>query len=189
MTSPFITLHLDLVNYPCSYVVRSKLSEIVSSLLCANSPSVIQVSDKSFGVFCPPSASTPSAFVTCRKKLIKSGNTCTCKDGCSFASKDKSIAVKGCCLHHHLVFASLQQFSSLDSCTSSLDSISLALQVNPLLLLLPPQVLWPYTILRLLFLVLQLCTLTIFPVPFKGSPLLLWSRSVETPQANSQKTF
>ena len=39
--SPFVTLELDLVNYPCSYVVRSKLSEIVSSLLSANSPSVI----------------------------------------------------------------------------------------------------------------------------------------------------
>lgn len=39
--SPFVTLYLDLVNYPCSYVVRSKLSEIVSSLLSANLLSVI----------------------------------------------------------------------------------------------------------------------------------------------------
>ena len=49
--SPIATLYPDLVNYPCSDVVHSELSEIVSSLPSANSPSVIQVSDKSFAVF------------------------------------------------------------------------------------------------------------------------------------------
>ena len=69
--SPFITLHLDLVNYPCSYVVRSKLSEIVSSLLCANSPSVIQVSDKSFGVFLSSFSQYPVGFCHMQKETHK----------------------------------------------------------------------------------------------------------------------
>ena len=122
-----MTLYPYLVNYPCSDVVRSELSQIVSSLPSANLPSVIQVSDRSFAVFGSPSASRLKenqklGFCHVQKEArTKSGYTCTGKDCRSYASKAKGIAVKVCCLHLHLPFASLRQFPSLDSCTSSED--------------------------------------------------------------------
>ena len=129
--SPIATLHPDLVNYPCSDVVRSELSQIVSSLPSANSLSVIQVSDRSFAVFGSPSVSNPLGFCHVQKEArTKSGYTCRGKDCHSYASKAKGIAVKACCLHLHLPFASLRQFPSLDSCTSS-ESISVLVIAGP----------------------------------------------------------
>ena len=129
--SPIATLYPDLVNYPCSDVVCSELSQIVSSLPSANSPSVIQVSDRSFAVFGSPSASNPLGLCHVQKEArTKSGYTCTGKDCRSYASKAKGIAVKACCLHLHLPFASLRQFPSLDSCTSS-ESISVLVIAGP----------------------------------------------------------
>ena len=129
--SPIATLYPDLVNYPCSDVVCSELSQIVSSLSSANSPSVIQVPDRSFAVFGSPSASNPLGLCHVQKEArTKSGYTCTGKDCRSYASKAKGIAVKACCLHLHLPFASLRQFPSLDSCTSS-ESISVLVIAGP----------------------------------------------------------
>ena len=129
--SPIATLHPDLVNYSCSDVVRSELSQIVSSLTSANSLSVIQVSDRSFAVFGSPSVSNPLGFCHVQKEArTKSGYTCRGKDCRSYASKAKGIAVKACCLHLHLPFASLRQFPSLDSCTSS-ESISVLVIAGP----------------------------------------------------------
>ena len=129
--SPIATLYPDLVNYPCSDVVCSELSQIVSSLPSANSPSVIQVSDRSFAVFGSPSASNQLGLCHVQKEArTKSGYTCTGKDCRSYASKAKGIAVKACCLHLHLPFASLRQFPSLDSCTSS-ESISVLVIAGP----------------------------------------------------------
>ena len=129
--SPIATLYPNLVNYPCSDVVCSELPQIVSSLPSANSPSVIQVSDRSFAVFGSPSASNPLGLCHVQKEArTKSGYTCTGKDCRSYASKAKGIAVKACCLHLHLPFASLRQFPSLDSCTSS-ESISVLVIAGP----------------------------------------------------------
>ena len=73
-----------------------------------------------FAVFGSPSASNPLGFCHVQKEArTKSGYTCTGKDCRSYVSKAKGIAVKVCCLHLHLPFASLPQFPSLDSCTSS----------------------------------------------------------------------
>ena len=84
-----------------------------------------------FVVFGSPSASNPLGFCHVQKEArTKSGYTCTGKDCRSYASKAKGIAVKACCLHLHLPFASLRQFPSLDSCTSS-ESISVLVIAGP----------------------------------------------------------
>ena len=84
-----------------------------------------------FAVFGSPSASNPLGFCHVQKEArTKSGYTYTGKDCRSYASKAKGIAVKACCLHLHLPFASLRQFPSLDSCTSS-ESISVLVIAGP----------------------------------------------------------
>ena len=92
--------------------MRQELLEVISALP-SNSASVVQVSEQSFAVFGLPTASNPLGFCHVKKeKKAKSGYCCTGKDCRSFASKAKGSKVKACCLHLHLLFASLQQFSS-----------------------------------------------------------------------------
>ena len=109
----------NLPSYPCSDIVRNQLLEIIASL-SSNAPPVVQVSEKSYAVFGLPTASNPLGFCHVKKETkCKSGFSCTGKDCRNYAAKAKGCAVKACCLHLHLLFASLQQFASLPASSSS----------------------------------------------------------------------
>ena len=106
-TDPVAIHHPDFARYPCSDTVRQELLEVISALP-SNSASVVQVSEQSFAVFGLPTASNPLGFCHVKKeKKAKSGYCCTGKDCRSFASKAKGSKVKACCLHLHLLFATV----------------------------------------------------------------------------------
>ena len=125
--------------YPCSDSIRQELSGIIDSLP-SNTPSVVQVSEQTFAVFGPATASNPLGF--CHVKMnqkVKSGYACSGKDCSGNAAKAKGFSVRSCCLHLHLLFAALRQSthlghlafsdsvpSSTDSCESSSASSSMS---------------------------------------------------------------
>ena len=83
-----------------------------------------------------PTASNPLGFCHVKREgRNKSGYSCTAKDCRSFSSKAKGSTAKAFCLHLHLLFASLEQFSPAEQAGPSSSS-------NPLLLLLPNRSLW-----------------------------------------------
>ena len=127
--------HLPLAtyfSYPCSDSVRANLNEVVSSLPPAT-PAVVQVSDQVFAVFGLPTASNPLGFCHVKREdRNKSGYSCTAKDCRSFSSKAKGSTAKAFCLHPHLLFASLEQFSPAEQAgPSSSSSSSSASQSEP----------------------------------------------------------
>ena len=123
----------SILSYPCSDSVRANLNDVVSSLPPAT-PAVVQVSDQVFAVFGLPTASNPLGFCHVKSQgRNKSGYSCTAKDCRSFSSKAKGSTAKAFCLHLHLLFASLEQFSPAEQAgpSSSSSSSSSASQSEP----------------------------------------------------------
>ena len=99
--------------YPCSDSIRLELSGIIESLP-SNTPSVVQVSEQTFAVFGPATASNPLGF--CHVKMnqkVKIGYACSGKDCSGNAAKAKGFSVRSCCLHLHLLLAALRQSTHL----------------------------------------------------------------------------
>ena len=69
--SPLRVFTPVLDSYPCSDSIRQELLEIMESLP-SNMPSVVQVSEQSFAVFGPATASNPLGFCHVKKRIIKS---------------------------------------------------------------------------------------------------------------------
>ena len=81
-----------------------------------------------------PTASNPLGFCHVKREgRNKSGYSCTAKDCRSFSSKAKGSTAKAFCLHLHLLFASLEQFSPAEQAgpSSSSSSSSSASQSEP----------------------------------------------------------
>ena len=121
--SPLRVFTPVLDSYPCSDSIRQELLEIMESLP-SNMPSVVQVSEQSFAVFGPATASNPLGFCHVKKNnKVKSGYVCSGKDCSGNATKAKGFSVRSCCLHLHLLLASLRQSDQLAS-TASCESSS-----------------------------------------------------------------
>ena len=108
--SPLRVFTPVLDSYPCSDSIRQELLEIMESLP-SNMPSVVQVSEQSFAVFDQPLLATQ-----------KSGYVCSGKDCSGNATKAKGFSVRSCCLHLHLLLASLRQSDQLALSNSVLSS-------------------------------------------------------------------
>ena len=133
IAGPLATYSPSILSYPCRDSVQANLNEVVSSLPPAT-PAVVQVSDQVFAVFGLPTASNPLGFCHVKREgRNKSGYSCTARDCRSFSSKGKGSTAKAFCLHLHLLFASLEQFSPAEQAgpSSSSSSSSSASQSEP----------------------------------------------------------
>ena len=113
-------------SYSCSDSIRQELSKIMESLPSNTSSDIGGLSvgtAQSFVVFGPTTTSNPLGFCHVKvNKKVKGGYVCSGKECSGNAAKEKVFSVRSCCLHLHLLLASLRQSTHLALSNSVLSS-------------------------------------------------------------------
>lgn len=101
-TPPVAILTPDLSTFVCSDTIKKELQDVLDATKFENT--VIQVSDASFSVLGPATASNPLGYCHVRKSTSSENQLlCTGKDCRSYAAKGKQTKTKSMCIHINML--------------------------------------------------------------------------------------